>query len=163
MSDSKPKTSDSHGFTIVETLIVLAIASLILLIILTAIPILQRNSRNNQRRQDVQIMLQAVSRWELNNSGSVPSTAQLRTFLNSYGNLSYYDTGSITVSTPAVTPVVHAIPNPNNLDGVTIRNRAKCDPSGGSATNASAGFSDVVALYAIETGGTGISGQCQQL
>lgn len=40
------------GFTIIEVLIVLAIAGLIMLIVFLAIPQLQRNSRNNARNAD---------------------------------------------------------------------------------------------------------------
>ena len=41
------------GFTIIEVLIVLAIAGLIMLIVFLAVPALQRNSRNTQRKNDV--------------------------------------------------------------------------------------------------------------
>lgn len=41
------------GFTIIEVLIVLAIASLILLIIFLAVPTLQRNTRNHERKNAV--------------------------------------------------------------------------------------------------------------
>lgn len=51
---------------------VLAIAGLILLIVFEAIPALQRSSVNNQRRQDVLIILQAISHYELSNSGTFP-------------------------------------------------------------------------------------------
>ena len=48
----KYKTKREEGFTIIEVLIVLAIAGLILLIVFLAIPALQRNSRNTQRKND---------------------------------------------------------------------------------------------------------------
>jgi prepilin-type N-terminal cleavage/methylation domain-containing protein len=68
----KPRSTASAGFTIIETLIVLVIAGLILLIVFDAIPALTRNSRNNQRKQDVQAILGVVSNYELNNSGNFP-------------------------------------------------------------------------------------------
>ena len=43
--------SKNQGFTIIEVLIVLAIAGLIMLIVFLAVPALQRNSRNNARTQ----------------------------------------------------------------------------------------------------------------
>jgi type II secretory pathway pseudopilin PulG len=68
----------SAGFTIVETIIVLAIAGLILMIVFLAIPTLERNSRNNLRKQDVSLMLQAVSHYELVDSGNVPDSCGTR-------------------------------------------------------------------------------------
>jgi prepilin-type N-terminal cleavage/methylation domain-containing protein len=41
------KQKREAGFTIIEVLIVLAIAALILLIVFLAVPALQRNARNN--------------------------------------------------------------------------------------------------------------------
>jgi len=43
----------TEGFTIIEVLIVLAIAGLILLIVFIAVPALQRNARNTQRKNDI--------------------------------------------------------------------------------------------------------------
>ena len=45
--------SNQKGFTIIEVLIVLAIAALILLVVFLAIPGLQRSERNGRRRSDV--------------------------------------------------------------------------------------------------------------
>ena len=42
----------SEGFTIIEVLIVLAIAGLIMVIVFLAVPALQRNQRNNARNAD---------------------------------------------------------------------------------------------------------------
>ncbi len=156
--------SRERGFTVIETLIVLAIAGLILLIVLLAIPALTRSSRNNQRRQDVQTVLQAVSTYELNNSGNVPSTDQLRSFLNTYekGKLTSYAPTDITVSTPDASNSLQTYPSaPVGLDSLLINNHAKC-VQGGTATNQGAGYSDVVALFAIESASSSAP-QCQQL
>ena len=69
------KQKRSQGFTIIEVLIVLAIAALILLIVFLAVPSLQRNARNTQRKSDVANMGSAISNFEGNNSGAIP-TAQ---------------------------------------------------------------------------------------
>jgi prepilin-type N-terminal cleavage/methylation domain-containing protein len=42
----------NEGFTIIEVMIVLAIAGLIMLVVFLAVPALQRNSRNTQRNND---------------------------------------------------------------------------------------------------------------
>ena len=62
MLDSIRKRKES-GFTIVEVMIVLAIAGLIILIVFLAVPALQRNSRNTQRSQDVSAVLGGVSEF----------------------------------------------------------------------------------------------------
>lgn len=48
----KTKLKSQNGFTIIEVLIVLAIAGLIMLIVFLAVPALQRNQRNNARNSD---------------------------------------------------------------------------------------------------------------
>ncbi|HET7060449.1 MAG TPA: prepilin-type N-terminal cleavage/methylation domain-containing protein [Candidatus Saccharimonadales bacterium] len=164
-----PSLRSQSGFTIVETIIVLAIAGIILLIVLLAIPVLKRNSTNNQRTQDVQTVLQAVSTYELNHSGTIPNTVNLHNFLNTYekNKLTYYDLNnrnSIRVSTPNATDTLQTYPpvtTPITLDNMLVNNHAKCVP-GGTATNQGAGYSDVVALYAIETA-SGSVPHCQQL
>src|SRR3981081_4692183 len=65
----------TEGFTIIEVLIVLAIAGLILLMVFLAVPALQRNARNTQRKNDVHAILGGVSEFASNNNGSLPTTA----------------------------------------------------------------------------------------
>ena len=62
------------GFTIVEVMIVLAIAGLVLAIVFIAVPALQRNSRNTQRRADLGGLRAQVETWTSNNGGKIPST-----------------------------------------------------------------------------------------
>ena len=49
------------GFTIVEVLIVLALVSLLMLIIFLAVPAMQRNQRNNSRKNDASLLYAAVT------------------------------------------------------------------------------------------------------
>lgn len=67
------KQKRSEGFTIIEVLIVLAIAALILLIVFLAVPALQRNARNTQRKSDVANIASAISNFEGNNNGAIPT------------------------------------------------------------------------------------------
>src|SRR5215207_5569821 len=66
------KRKDS-GFTIIEVLIVLAIAGLILLVVFLAVPALQRNARNTTRREDTGNVLSAVTEYVANNGGTLPA------------------------------------------------------------------------------------------
>jgi type II secretory pathway pseudopilin PulG len=160
---TKTQNHKTSGFTVVETIIVLAVGSLILLIVLFAIPALQRSSRNNQRRQDAQSILAAVSHWELNHSGNIPQSSD-NYLQDTRTKLFYYDTAAITIHTFSGSSASPATVSPaTNLDKIDIYNYQKCSTTAhGGSTKVGAGYSDVAALYAIETGG-GISGQCQQL
>lgn len=64
----------NSGFTIIEVLIVLAIAGLILLIVFLAVPALQRSARNTQRKNDAAAIGGAVANYISNNSGTLPAT-----------------------------------------------------------------------------------------
>lgn len=63
------------GFTIIEVLIVLAIAGLILAIVLIAIPQLQRNQRNQARRDVVNRIKTEIDAYAGNNNGQIPADA----------------------------------------------------------------------------------------
>lgn len=65
---------DNKGFTIIEVLIVLAIAGLILLVVFLAVPALQRNSRNTQLRSAVSTIAGGFNEYVANNNGSLPPT-----------------------------------------------------------------------------------------
>ncbi len=51
---------NKKGFTIVEVMIVLAIATLLLVIVLIAVPALQRNSRNTEKKHDVNDLIGGI-------------------------------------------------------------------------------------------------------
>jgi len=71
----KYKTEKSdQGFTIIEVMIVLAIAGLILLIVFLAVPALQRSARNTQRKNDAAAVDAAISNYISDNNGAVPDT-----------------------------------------------------------------------------------------
>jgi len=64
------KKSNQKGFSIIEVLIVLAIAGLIMLIVFLAVPALQRNARNSSRQSDASKFSAAVQQCLSNNNGS---------------------------------------------------------------------------------------------
>lgn len=63
----------TEGFTIIEVLIVLAIAGLIMLIVFLAVPALQRSQRNNARTSDASRVAAAVTECLANSNGTVTS------------------------------------------------------------------------------------------
>lgn len=60
------------GFTIIEVVLVLAIAGLIFLMVFIALPTLQRSQRNTRRRQDMARILSALNDYQANNNGQMP-------------------------------------------------------------------------------------------
>lgn len=156
-SNTDTNLSRFAGFTIVETIIVLAIAGLILLLVFYAVPSLERNGRNSQRKQDVSTILQAISHYELDNSANFPST--VATMLKyAPQNLSWYTPSDIFLN-----PGMVAAPPVTNTEQVEIYDFEFCSATTlGSANNQGADYSNIVALYAVEGGGGAIS-ECQQL
>src|SRR5580700_9373073 len=88
------KTSQSQGFTIIEVMIVLAIAGLILLIVFLAVPALQRNARNTQRKNDVSGLVSAVSEYVNNAGGQLPTAATWANVTNNW-KAGYYTVANI--------------------------------------------------------------------
>lgn len=57
-----------RGFTIIEVVLVLAIAGLIFLMVFIALPALQRSQRNTRRRQDISRISTAVTQYLASNN-----------------------------------------------------------------------------------------------
>ena len=73
------------GFTIIEVVLVLAIAGLMFLMVFIALPALQRSQRDTQRRQDLSRFMSQITQYQTNNRGAVPnSIASLASFASSY-------------------------------------------------------------------------------
>ncbi len=64
-----------NGFTIIEVVLVLAIAALIMLLVFLALPALQRSQRDTQRKNDVSRMQAAVSNFKARNQGKIPGNS----------------------------------------------------------------------------------------
>ena len=61
------------GFTIIEVVLVLAIAGLIFLMVFLALPALQRSQRDSQRQRDLGAVTAAVEKYQQNNNGRLPA------------------------------------------------------------------------------------------
>lgn len=72
------------GFTIIEVVLVLAIAALIFLMVFIALPALQRNQRDTQRRNDVGRFVSQVQSYSTNNKGQIPDGTSLPGFVTNY-------------------------------------------------------------------------------
>ncbi len=65
-------TKNKKGFTIIEVVLVLAIAGLIFLMVFIALPALQRTQRNTQREDDMARVISAINDYQTNNNGKTP-------------------------------------------------------------------------------------------
>lgn len=66
------KHSKNQGFTIIEVVLVLAIAGLIFVMVFAALPALQRSQRDTTRKNDVSKVIAAISSYQSNNRGQSP-------------------------------------------------------------------------------------------
>lgn len=71
---AKQNTKSKKGFTIIEVVLVLAIAGLIFLMVFIALPALQRSQRDTQRRDDMARFMSQLSQYQANNAGNTPNT-----------------------------------------------------------------------------------------
>ncbi|HYG84265.1 MAG TPA: type II secretion system protein [Verrucomicrobiae bacterium] len=79
------KVNSQKGFTIIEVVLVLAIAGLIFLMVFIALPALQRNQRDQQRRSDVGRMISQLTQYQTDNRGKLPSNnSELNNFVSNY-------------------------------------------------------------------------------
>ena len=66
-------TKSKKGFTIIEVVLVLAIAGLIFLMVFIALPAMQRGQRDTQRKNDLARVVTAVQNYQSNNKGKIPT------------------------------------------------------------------------------------------
>jgi prepilin-type N-terminal cleavage/methylation domain-containing protein len=68
----KQSTNSKHGFTIIEVVLVLAIAGLIFLMVFLALPALQRGQRDTQRKDDLSRINTQINNYQSSNRGKIP-------------------------------------------------------------------------------------------
>ena len=78
------KSNKEQGFTIIEVVLVLAIAGLIFLTVFLALPALQRSQRDNARRQDVGNVVSAIQSY-MSDNNALPASANATAFASYYG------------------------------------------------------------------------------
>ena len=64
---------NKQGFTIIEVVLVLAIAGLIFLMVFIALPALQCSQRDTQRRNDMARVATALTQYQANNQNQLPT------------------------------------------------------------------------------------------
>lgn len=133
----------TKGFTIIEVVLVLAIAGLIFLMVFTALPALQKSQRDTSRKQDLSAVSTAVTNYLSNNRSTFPTTASLASYVTNVSS----NTTSITVGTAKAASVKPA-------DGeVVVTQSTTCGASSSSGQALDAGTTrQFTAVTLLESG-----------
>lgn len=112
------------GFTIIEVVLVLAIAGLIFLMVFIALPALQRNQRDTARKNDVSTIASGVTSYTSNNRGLFPATADLGAYVKDVSDNT--DQSKVTVGTKVTTDGTPISPEDS---AIVITQSSKCGAS----------------------------------
>jgi prepilin-type N-terminal cleavage/methylation domain-containing protein len=163
---NKLQQRKQDGFTIIEVMIVLAIAGLIMLIVFLAVPALNRSSHNTSIKNDVSGILGAVEEYANNNNGSVATSAHIDGSVVTIGGTADCSTSGANCATAKVSAntsdvslkaVADAdLSSDPTLGTIQIITGAVCD--GNKPTSEGAVARSVVAYFMLEGGAV----QCQQ-
>lgn len=163
------KHQNEKGFTIIEVVLVLAIAALIFLMVFIALPALQRSQRDTQRKNDLSRAVTAVYNYTTNNRGALPANTNAAwatfltqnltpttsdTFLDPSGapSGSAATTYTFLLNTNLASPVVGANNNFNSTTQNNIYFSENFQCATGGAIQASSSRSVALRMY-LENGG----------
>ena len=134
------QTKKQSGFTIIEVMIVLAVAGLIMAIVFLAIPALQRSNRNTQRKNDASRLAGLVAEFQANNNGALPADVATGTV------------GAYTLSSGSTvsTKTAGTVPTAPTSEEIFYVQKLKCSDAKTAATTTSA--RSFVIWYGIEGG-----------
>ena len=145
------------GFTIIEVVLVLAIAGLIFLMVFIALPALQRNQCDIQRKQDIDRVLAAVQSYQANNRGRVPGNGD---YFRGEFTTRYIKIGGDEFKTPtgqdyafsvdAIRTVENILTHPSRDFTVWVWHSSKCN---GEEPVQKDGLNNLVVAIALEGGG----------
>ena len=156
------RTQNIKGFTIIEVVLVLAIAGLIFLMVFIALPALQAGQRDTARKSDVSNVASAVNTYSGANRGAFPSSAQLATQLGASGTpVTYSDLSNNITSVTVNDTLTGNSPSVTATDGViTVYKNYKCNTNAASgAVTLTRGTARQYATVTRLEGGNG-SGYC---
>ena len=151
---TKENIKGKKGFTIIEVVLVLAIAGLIFLMVFVALPALQRSQRDTQRRQDYADLLSSINSYMTNNNGSLPPNGNdldSAKYINSSGKGPSGNSYTITVCDFSDTDCQGNFVDATSDSEGTVRvvKGATCEKGAPKKTNSKRAF----AIYAaLETG-----------
>ena len=125
---NKLRSSNGRGFTLIEVVIVLAIAGLIFVIVFLAVSAAQASRRDNERRQGAGRLISGAESYAGNNNGNLPAgCANFAT---------YYALGNLTCADGAAAGATSGAPNAL----VYFDNDGNCEVAGTSTGKASVSY-----------------------
>lgn len=140
------------GFTIIEVVLVLAIAGLIFLMVFIALPALQRGQRDQQRRTDLSRVQTAIQQYQSNNRNALPSDSDLQSSANFIAK--YLKVGGDTFADPNGTDysfTTSVVPTTFSGDGrISFTRGAVCE---GENLRTGQGNQKIAFQYKLEGGG----------
>jgi prepilin-type N-terminal cleavage/methylation domain-containing protein len=129
---------NQSGFTIIEVMIVMALAGLILAAVIVAVPQLQRNQRNTARKDVISRIKTEIDSYSGNNNGNIPGAAAAAIVTNF---------GSATIS-PSFFARYLGCTAPGGAATCTININ---DPQSGTPVGATGGGATMTTTY-VQTG-----------
>ena len=137
----------NKGFTIIEVVLVLAIAGLIFLMVFIALPAMQRGQRDQARKNDVSLVATAVSNYTGSNRGKWPADNKtLQEFTDELSQNSEKE--KVTINTSKPTSV-----SPKESE-ITVYTSMKCGESSKTDQTLTAGSRrQFVVVTKLEAGG----------
>lgn len=157
---SEIKNKIQKGFTIIEVMIVLAIAGVIIMMVFLAIPALQRNNRNTQIRNDAASVLGYVNEYSTNKNGALPLYINADVTNGKVSMGANADSASVVGVIRSGVKVTNGTTMPADTGEIAIALNSKCnsDGSGLETGNVNRAYA---AMFQVETAG-GSTSQCQQ-
>ncbi len=158
------------GFTIIEVVLVLAIAGLIFLMVFIALPALQRSQRDQARKSEVGTIASSITSYQSNNRGNAPTAVQIGQYITGNNSAELESGATVVVRATTYTAPISLtadLPStPNVADNVLYADQIKvyfgykCDPSSNSSLIRGTGRQAAIAV-ALESGPNTGSVYCQ--
>lgn len=157
------KLQQRKGFTIIEVVLVLAIAALIILMVFIAWPALQRTQRDQARKSDVALIGSTISTFKSNNKGKLPSICELNKLVFKQGTSIYQavdcEGAAAVTGSDIITQSAVADNSAVDIKQVIVVPRGKCD---GNNVRTDGSPRQVALAFAVEASGTPMR-QCQEV
>ena len=148
---AKDNTNSKKGFTIIEVVLVLAIAGLIFLMVFVALPALQRSQRDTARRNDLARVDTSLVQYQTNNQGTNGGSNLPFNSKEYMGGINFTETNTATINGQSVTVGGECGARPNDNSGsnsnmacIFLRDYMNSGTAGTDKTNE---FQDPAGVY----------------
>lgn len=141
---------NKKGFTIIEVILVLAIAGLIFLMVFIALPALRKSQRDTARKNDVSLVSTAVSNYTTNNRGNFPTAANLSTYVTDISDYSKNANNQPNIIVRNTAPSGSI--NPQDTEIIVVRGKTCGEASNSGVVLNSGTARQYVVITKLETG-----------